>query len=274
MEVVQNFDWRETKRNTVVFMPNFNGADLTRASIERIQTVAEPNTYLIIIGNDGVNDDFSDLYNKNVRQITLKRNPVCRNGCFIRNYVIKRCLSELFLQKDAEVVLEGDFLMQARKYREKGFGWRAGNVQALTALQTKQYLSGGLDNTDNVNFRVIEPTQPITDYESVRKYLLNLDGKVNFISYYHYAYCTKTAILQSINGYNENYYMYGWEDVSMYLRLSTKKEIIAPDHQCYAIHLNHPPTVNTKKLPHMKQVFEHEDFWGLANEENCWGNGV
>ncbi len=237
IEVKQNFDWYATKKKLVVFMPNFNGKALTEFSIERLSTVSEFKNWMIIIGNDNVDDNWDHLCTKNVGYFTLfhdDKSP--RNGAFIRNYFIKRCQSEFILQKDGEVVIEGDAIFNAIQNCDFKTGWRAGYIGVLTQDQTSDFMQSKI--LSGVNYREIEPVIPGC-ISSAKNYLLRRDGKVNFISYFHYAFCVSTPYLQSMHGYDEDYKNYGWEDVDMYLRLSAMNVSIVPDYTCYAFHLNH-----------------------------------
>jgi len=274
--VKQNFDWSATDKELVIFMPNYNGRHLTEASIQRIQTAVEHKHWMVLIGNDNVEDEWNHLRTQNVASITLLRDDKQpRNGAFIRNYVIKRCQSRLFLQKDGEVCIEGDFIHNALDYclGIMDVGWRPGYAVALNGLQTENYLNGRLGVPLEQISREIEPVVPCMDAKIVKDYLLRRNGQVNFISYYHYAYCVKTEWLRMMNGYDESYRYYGWEDVDMYLRLSALGVEIQPDYNCYAVHLNHPSTVNRRMLNVMCDVFRSKNPDVARRNDSGWGEG-
>ena len=105
MRIIQNFEWAELDDKALtIFIPNYGRGDYIRRLIEQFQTKASVEMYTIVVGNDGLHDDFSDLYPKNVRYFTLGRKDpnISRNGCFIRNYFIKRCKSRNIFSKDPE----------------------------------------------------------------------------------------------------------------------------------------------------------------------------
>jgi len=145
----------------------------------------------------------------------------------------------------------------------------------LNEQATKQYLvDSGLGKVEGYKIHQIEPIKPIEDFEKIQKYLLGLDGRVNFISYFHYAYCTRTNLLRAIGGYDERFTHYGWEDVDMYLRLAKSCEFLEPDPEVYAIHLHHKSTVNHDKLNDMKCIFSKNDYKGSnVRNETGWGEG-
>ena len=272
--VTQNFDWADTKRKLVVFLPNHNGKEFTEFSIQQIRTTRAVEDYLIIVGNDGVNDDFSHLATQNVAFFTLRGSQKYpRNGAFIRNYAIKRCQSELFFQKDGEVVIEGDFIQHSI---DQHGSWRAGNIVVLKAEQTEIYLrEKQLSSVKDVHFYIVPPVMPSQDLNTTKKYILDLDGQVSFISYFHYAYCTRTKLLQDLGGYDEHFTDFGWEDVDMYFRLVYAQEFLKPDYSCYAIHPKHASTVNTLKLWDMSQVFKNKPVEQcVANLHQTWGEGA
>lgn len=276
IQVKQNFSWADTDKKLVIFMPNYNGKRLTEASIRRIQTAVEHQHWMIIIGNDNVDDNWDHLRTQNVASITILRDDKRpRNGAFIRNYVIKRCQSRLFLQKDGEVCIEGDFIYGALEYcfGLSDRGWRPGHAVALTEANTNIYATGGIVEHLELMSHLVEPVVPCTDLEMVKRYLIQQNGRVNFISYYHYAYCVPLHRLRALNGYDEDYKFYGWEDVDMYLRLASLGVQIQPDYNCYAIHLSHPSTVNRQMLNVMCDLFKSKDPRKFERNPNGWGEG-
>jgi len=273
IEIKQNFDWSATDKKLVIFMPNYNGKYLTEASIQRIQTAVDYQHWMILIGNDNVDDNWDHLRTNNVASITLLRDDKQpRNGAFIRNYVIKRCRSEYLLQKDGEVCIEGDFIHNAIEQCSGDLGWRPGYAVALNQVQTLEYLAGCNSALDPICHE-IEPVRPCVDVNLVKEYLLRRNGQVNFISYYHYAYCVRTKLLQDVRGYDEEYRHYGWEDVDMYLRLGALGIEIKPDYNCYAVHLNHRSTVNHDMLNVMASVFRSKSPVVTHRNDNGWGEG-
>lgn len=112
--------------DAVLFIPNHGRGDLVRFSIENIKTYIPNDRWLIIVGNDNVNEDFSDIADRNVRYFTIDvGSPSERSGSFIRNYFIKRCNARIIIQKDPEVIIVGDFISNIIR---SGCGWRPGHI--------------------------------------------------------------------------------------------------------------------------------------------------
>ncbi|MCK9288707.1 MAG: hypothetical protein M0P29_14215, partial [Sphaerochaetaceae bacterium] len=72
LDVKANFDWAETRgKKLVVFMPHYSNPQFTRFSLEQIRTQVDPKDYLIIVGNDNVEENWGGFYDQNVRSFTL-----------------------------------------------------------------------------------------------------------------------------------------------------------------------------------------------------------
>lgn len=279
IKITKNFDWETTTTPITIFMPNYHNEKLVEESLRRINTVLEPDKYTIIIGNDGY--DYSWDYMRESGQPPFNRmfyfslehkmeQP--RNGAFIRNYCLKRIQSDYFLQKDGEVVLEGDFMWRALMTGQEGYLWRPGHISVLTEEDTIKYLAGN-DSFDLPMTKRIEPVTGITA-QAVKEMLVAMDGQVNFTSYFHYAYCENTKILQGLQGYDEEYRYYGFEDSDMYCRLTHAGRVFRPDYRCYAIHQWHECTVNREMLFPMGKVFKAKDPKETIRNPGGWGEGA
>lgn len=248
MIIEKNFDWDITNRKLVIFMPNYNGRALTAYTISKIQTSVPDKDWIIIVGNDNVDDefDFPNVYYFNIRRDT--KEP--RNGGFIRNYFIKNCKSDLILQKDGEVLLEGDFIKNAID-NVKEDAWRPKIIYVLDGDQTTKLLN---------NYKIeVSPT-----------YVVNPP----YIStYFHYAYCIQTNILQYLHGYDENYKYWGYEDTDLFDRLLTINKIIKPDPEISATHLSHHSTINYDQLKNMELYYNSVDKSLVIRNPNGWGEG-
>lgn len=269
MDVIQNFDWGITNRKICIFMPSYFTKEHTLFSISQIKTVVPQEDYVIIIGDDSGQDHFDGLESQNVFYFSLQRNgSKMRNGCFIRNYAIKRCQSDLFFQKDGEVVVLGDFIKNCIEWSSP---WRAGNIYVLNEQQTKQYKTDNLLNCCPVG---IQPNS-LQDTEDVRKNIFDSHGKINVSTYFHYAYCISMKYLQNINGYNEQYWYYGYEDSDLYCRAFKDGYKIMPDYSCSAIHLYHSKSqINHQMISQMEQIFINSDLDNTARNQNIlWGEG-
>lgn len=278
-EVKQNFDWAETRgKKLVVFMPNYNQAVLTEFAIQQIRTKVDPKDYLLVIGNDNVEHDWSHMWDLNVRTFTLLHDHVGpRNGAFIRNYFLRRNESEITLQKDGEVIVTGDFIYHAINCHTP---WRAGKIWVLPEHRTRDML----EVTGGVNWamehepvtRLVSPMVAANSYHA--KEIIELaDGRVNPSTYFHYAYAAPTAVFQKICGYDEDYTSYGWEDADMFCRLFHVGVYLMPDAGCAAVHPWHPQAADCtpEQLLAMHQLFVMKspaDYF--RNKTREWGTGV
>lgn len=277
IEVEQNFDWSITNKKLAIYMSNFNGKALTETSILGIINAINKSGYkdnvVIIVGNDNIKDDFSHLVKDNVFSFTLIRddkNP--RNQGFIRNYFIKRTQSEHILLKDGEVALEGKFINNCINWKNV---WLPGNVHVLNPEETSLYIKAH-------NIKTIETSQAkrfnlasesYLKISNIKEQIVFADGKPNISTYCNYALACPSRLLKSINGYDEEYRYYGWEDTDLFCRLTALGKYYTPDYQSTSIHLYHSPTVNNQQLPNMRNLFIQKDPRNTIRNFNGWGEG-
>lgn len=270
IEVIRNFDWDMTRRKLCIFMPNYHDERLCRLSLESIQTVVPKEDYIIIVGNDGEHVPFEGI--DNVYYLTLnKPDKKMRNGAFIRNYVLKNCQSDLFFQKDGEVVMLGDFI---KSCIDADGPWRAGTIYVLDDNQTNKFLE-----TRQPTFTSKTPTKSIECFfpervEEVKNIIVKAAGGVNLSTYFHYAYCVKTKTLQDINGYDEDFFYYGFEDSDMFCRLYHLGHKLNPKHDITAVHLCHPRPQLTNDINVMSGHFQNKDPKHSVRNPNGWGDGL
>lgn len=277
-DVKANFDWAETRgKKLVVFMPHYSNPQFTRFSLEQIQTRVHPKDYLIIVGNDNVEENWSEFYDQNVRSFTLLHDhDGPRNGAFIRNYCLRRCESDWIMQKDGEVVVTGDFIYRVINCH---MPWRAGQVYVLDETQTVQMLQNGVNwflEKHRTPTKVIQLMVATNSYQ-VKEIIEQADGQVNPSTYFHYAYACPTAIFSKIGGYDEDYIYYGWEDADIFCRLFHNGIYLVPDYPTVAIHPFHPKAADCtkEKLLSMRQLFVQKspaDYF--RNKTREWGRGV
>lgn len=273
LEIIQNFEWNMTKRKLCIFMPNYHDKKYTQFSIDNIKTTIPKDDYIIIVGNDGDYIDFDNMENENVFFFSLKRKEkTMRNGCFIRNYIIKRCQSDLFFQKDGEVVVLGDFIKSC--IRSNG-DWRAGKIYVLDDDNTNEFMMTGNSHvvTSKPPTKIINPIFPDT-VEDVKKIIFDSNGKQNLSTYHHYSYCVKTELLKSIRGYDEDYYYYGFEDSDMFCRLYHLGHKLIPDPSITAVHLCHPREEITSEINIMGQLFKDKNPINSIRNSTNWGDGI
>jgi hypothetical protein len=278
LDVKQDFDWAETRgKKLVVFMPNYAHAYLTEFAIRQIRTKVDPKDYLLVIGNDNVEHNWSHLRDLNVRSFTLVHDHEGpRNGAFIRNYFLRRNESDVTLQKDGEVIVTGDFIYRAIHCHTP---WRAGKVWVLPEHWTNEILEAGNVNVALEHMpitRVVEPVAATNSYH-VKEIIELADGKVNPSTYFHYAYAAPTAVFQKIGGYDEDYEFYGFEDSDMFCRLFHVGTYLVPDFACAAVHPWHPRAADCtpEHLLAMRQLFVKKspaDFF--RNKTREWGSGA
>jgi hypothetical protein len=272
IEVIQNFDWDITNRKLCVFMPNYHNPEYTKFSIQQIKTEVPTDDYVVIVGNDNVDVSFEEFEKDNVFFFTLKREEVgMRNGCFIRNYALKRCQSSRFLQKDGEVVILGDFVKNCLEWKTP---WRAGNIYVLTDPQTRNYMkSGNTKFIDNPTHKVRQIFPESADI--VKDMILKANGGLNLSTYFHYAYCADTSVLKDISGYDEDFTYYGFEDSDMFCRLYSLGHRIIPDHSCSAVHLCHPRNdIDIPRVERMKEIYTSKTPGDVNRNPGGWGDGL
>jgi len=281
IEETRNFDWDETRRKLCIFLPHFQCPEFTECSIRAIHTQVDPRDYIIIIGNDNVSQNWDHLKEFNVKYFTIKRQGVPegtpRNSCYVRNYALKRMQSEFYIMKDAEVLVYGDFIYNAINF---GTGWRPGSVYSLTAIETDKLLvatfprvyveSECVPKMDKVPHPIFE------DPYYLKQTLLEADGKINPTTYFHYAYCAPLKIVQQMNGYDEDYSSYGWEDTDMYGRLFAQGVRICPDPTTIAVHPHHPRNVDSKREVevNMRDLYITKSPVAWYRNLSGWGDGV
>jgi hypothetical protein len=278
LEVKQNFNWEDTKRKLMLFIPCYGNKELVEYAISKLSHEdIGTGTFTIVIGNDGTHIDWSHLNTGplHIYYFTLLHNAEQpRNGAFIRNYALKHCQAELFMQKDGEVVLEGNCIFNAYKTLERGFLWRPGNVYVLDERNSNKYMEQhSVNNIDFIIQKRIEPVSPI-DVLTTKEHIIAVDGDINFTSFFHYAYCAKTADLRAIHGYDEDYKFYGFEDTDMFCRLTATNKIFKVDYKSSAIHLYHPSTVNREQIMTMGKLFQRKNPLSVVRNDENWGEGV
>lgn len=281
IRVEQNFDWAITNKKLAIYMSNFNGKVLTETSILKIIETIDKTKYrddiVIIVGNDNINDDFSHLVDRNVFSFKLKRDiSKPRNQGFIRNYFIKRTQSKYVLLKDGEVALEGNFINNCINFLEQSKLWRPGNVFSLSEVDTKKYIiERSINKIATAEIKHILPLEPqFKNVNVLKTFLIMARDGVTPATYWNYAFAVESELLKSINGYDEAYNFYGFEDYDLFCRLVAMNKYFTPDYESTAIHLWHPLTINFPELPKMRKLFKDSNPSELVRNPNYWGNGI
>jgi hypothetical protein len=290
LRVYQNFDWDITRRKIVVFISNFHREEQVYFGVKNLCTELPPDDYVIIIGNDNCHHDFDSLRESNAYYFSLDTDRIePRNSAFIRNYAIKRCQSKMFMHKDPEVFVFGDFLKYAL---EQGGGWKAGqvlnlsenvtsNVLRLGREQVLPFLEAGTlpgvmeafsktdfpDGSYQVSFGNQELFSPVQLHKEI------MSGKLNVSNWVSYALGIETEVLQDIHGYDEEFSNYGFEDSDMICRLMRMEYPIYPDHRCVSVHMHHLPTVDSH-IQEMEDLFRIKLNQPLVRNQFRWGEGI
>ena len=236
----QNFDWAETARPLVVFIPNYGRGAYIRKLLPYIPRLEDA---LIIVGNDGLHEEFDDLHGAGVRYFTTD-NPSERNGGFIRNYVIRRCQSKLLGQKDPETFVA--------PYQNDPPNW----IERVLSLPDGKFwrpaYTTDVDRNGNPHtFRPVGYT-----YERI-----------------HWCYAAPTEALREIRGYDEDYKFYSPEDKCCFRRLSTICDEV-PDGDYLVEHFWHQ--INDK-VPQWgfegNQLYNYKLQHNLPINPGSWGEG-
>jgi GT2 family glycosyltransferase len=290
VEVSQNFDWNITNRKIMVFISNYHRHEMVEFGIRNLATVLPPEDYIIIVGNDNCHYDFSYLKDFGVRYFSLDTGrSLPRNSAFIRNYAIKRCQAKLFMHKDPEVVVLGDFLKSAV---DKVHGWKTGYALNLSEDTTKRVLAGGKQEILPLVEGWLQP-QNRSEFTKLSysdgSYLVTfnedhlfdpqrliakiLSGKLNVSNWVSYALGIETRILQKIHGYDESFTNYGFEDSDMIVRLMKMGYGLRPEHSCVSVHLHHASTAD-KHIQEMQELFRGMASLPVERNKQKWGEGI
>lgn len=254
MNITQNFDWSQTQNKICVFIPNYKRSKYLEITIGYMQHQNPSDDIVYIIGNDTIDLGTNQVYRKfhNCFQFTIDREPdTSRNGCFVRNYFIKRCQSQWILQKDPECLLVGqnNWLSSLSLTDENGF-YRATQVEMLDENKTNHIFNG-------------------------QKPELNPE-EVDLNKHFHIHHCllTPTKILQQMHGYDEDFKFYGPEDLDMWQRLLASG-LNQHGLDVLSLHLYHPRDVHFLNNTHyeMDALLRTKNPHKVIRNNEDWGNG-
>jgi hypothetical protein len=240
-----NFDWSVTKKDLSIFIPNYGRGQYIRNLLDQFATKASIRDYSIVIGNDGIHEDFSDLADRNIFYFTLEReNTNPRNGCFIRNFFIKRCKSHKIFQKDPETEIRPN----------TGYDW----------------INEYINYVDNSLF--IRPSYTLdlgTIPHKIENVYANVPHRV------HWGFLSSVERLQYIRGYDQDFTQYGYEDTDLYYRLQYCCGDFKLDKNLLVIHHPHPIDPNVyQEVNNMATLFYRKSPKNfIRNSEDNWGNG-
>jgi len=300
VEIIKNFDWDITNRKVMILIPHYNRPKYVEASVKAFATDMPIDDWVIIIGNDSIHFDFDHLRRYNAYSYTILRNegPVAlsgfRNSGFNRNYGLKNCQADLFVQKDPEVFVKGEFLRKAWELRDKAAS-RAGHVMFVERSLSERVLVEGVQilnefipataflpaekGAQRVHPEILYYTAPPEiKYSPAEAHLRMVasKGAVHFSSYYAYIFAMGTVVAQAMRGYDEDFTNFGWEDPDMFCRLMANGYPILPDFNTVSIHLAHDSTQGEPKEVHrMGDIFKGKDPANIVrNKFRPWGVGA
>jgi len=242
-----NFDWSVTDRDIVIYVPNFRRKNLLAQALQRYKT-ALPNTYwMMLVVNDGPHEDLSDLQEQyNLRWFTFERPDNERNGCMIRNHIIRNVRSSVLCTRDPEIYFEGeDYLVRVFEALEKDIVYRPGSMTELDQ-------HGGRVRTwkvDNLRYECL-----------------------------HAGVAIRTERLLTIGGYDEQFRnYYGFEDAHMLSRLRASGVEFVIDDEVKTFHLYHDRPGFQKSTAIAGQELYNKKVMNLeivANKGEEWGQGL
>ena|GEM_PF-2233080 len=256
-----NFDWAVTERDLVIFVPNFGRRDYLVATLERFATALPTDRWIIVVVNDGLHEDLSDLAERfNLAWFTFERNPVVeRNGCMIRNHFIRRCRSRLLCTRDPEIFIEGDRFVETVLALPSGVVYRTGGMTELRDVDVQKVFNN-------------PRTVPLNDLQPLRVW----HTRKGISEAFHAGVTVETAQLVAMRGYDEEYaYAYGYEDWDMLHRLVAAGLRIHIDPKVWTYHVWHPrPKFWGRTIGSNARLFESKDPKQVVRNGPDWGEGT
>jgi len=253
-----NFDWSCTNKEFIIFVPNFGRKHLLIPTLKRFKTAISNDRWMWLVVNDGINEDLSDLEQYNLKWFTFEREPVERNGCMIRNFIIKRCLSTWLCTKDPEIILDNDIVSRAIDLEDVIY--RPIGMIELQEWETQKIIDNPFINLGELNILRQWKVTP-HNYQA-----------------FHNMVCIRTKRLQDMKGYEEDFKTgYGWEDVNMLDRLKKSGVKFIVDSDMTTYHIHHPIIRKFHKTIEINRgVYENmkTNLRVIANDDTEWGRGV
>jgi len=256
----KQFDWSITNRELIIFVPNFSRKHLLVPTLRRFKTSVSDDKYLWLIVNDGPHEPMEDLEKEfNLRYFTFDRNPANeRNGCLIRNFVIKRCMSKWLCTKDPEIIIENDIISKIIDL--DNIVYRPGGMIELCPQETQQII-------DN-------PLVDLKQFPVLRQWKVTPKNYEGF----HNCVTIRTQRLKEMKGYEEEFQDgYGYEDVNLLDRIKKSGVKIIIDDSVITYHINHPVIRSFHKtIIDNEKIYKKlkENLQIDANKNREWGNGI
>jgi hypothetical protein len=254
-----NFDWSLTERQIVVFIPNYKRKNLLIPTLQRFQTELPRDQWIFLVVNDGMHEDLSDLEDYNLCYFTFVREPNKeRNGCLIRNYVLRRLQCATITTRDPEIFIAGgDHLVKI-----DGIGdivYRPGGMIEFTEQMTQKILD--------------DPYISVSELDVLRRWQVT---DYNYQAF-HCGMAMNVDRMIAMGGYDEDFAEgYGWEDVNFLERLKLSDVRIIIDHDLMGFHIHHPRyRIFQKTIAINGSIYEKKkkNLKVVANENREWGQG-
>jgi len=235
-----NFDWKLTNVPLCIFIPNYGRGSYIRNSLWQFKTQTNIENYKIIIGNDGIHEDFSDLKHLNVEYFTFQREKkLSRNGCFIRNFFIKRAECTNIYQKDPETIIQ---------VTQEGYDW----IDEYTKIKN---MAVRAEKTTDINSCVFKTETSNSD-----------------ISYRVHWGCLLPLQWLKEFPYCEDFELYGYEDTMMYYTIRQNFGAWYLDSGLHISHIGHEVPLSTySEVNRMAEVYKNITRTPYNKKE--WGNG-
>jgi len=254
------FDWSITERDVVLFIPNFKRKHLLIPTLMQIETRLSRDQWIVLVVNDGPHEDLSDLKEFNTTYFTFERDPAKeRNGCLIRNYVLKRLRSKIMTTRDPEIFIKGDDHIKAVSEMSDCI-YRPYSMTELLEPLTPQVLANPMIDVTTLGTRAVHTLINPREHRA-----------------FHAGVSLYVKRLMNIGGYDEDFAnYYGWEDIDILDRLVQSGAEIVVDKGVNTYHVWHP-----RKTRFLKTVRDNQVIYEgkraknklVANEGKEWGQG-
>lgn len=257
-----NFDWSQTNIDLLFLIPNYGRGNYIRKIIDNLTNTSIPkDKWIILIINDGREENFDDLKDKNVLYFTIERgHPWERGDGFTRNIAIKYSKSNLLAQKDPEIYYTGDFIKGC--FDHMGELYRCGGLAHLSKKQDTE-----LFMNDQISINEIQ--QRAQKYPITERHV-----------YYHFGYCIQREILVKLGGYDESYKYYAYADTDLFDRLMKFGVKQFVDKSIQPIHLFHnKPDTKNDSIAIKRELINRRLYESKKNESIIrnigvdWGTG-
>jgi hypothetical protein len=214
---------------------------------------------MVLVVNDRVHEDFNDLEDFNVKYFTFQKEDNSeRNGCMIRNYVLKRVQSKIICMRDPEMILEGNDHI-ADIIDMPDIVHRTSEFIELAEQETQKVIDNPLINLNSLGI------------------LRRWDCRNNRHEGFHAGYSAYVKRLVEMGGYDEDFwYGYGYEDCDLLARLKMSGVEFNIDERYNTFHIWHPRMRSfMKTIKDNGSVYEHKikKLKLVANEGKEWGMG-